>query len=195
MKAGSYAIFTKLHSDKEWEVMLYTDTENWGTPRDWDDSKVAAKAKVEVHEIPFSVETFTIDINNIKNASATLDMIWEKSYVAVPFTVPTDDKVSESITSVMGGPSAEDYYASAVYYMESGKDMDKAVKWIDKAIEMTDEKPRFWYIHQQALIHAKAGNKAGAIEAAKRSLKLAKEANYEPYVKKNEEVLKEWGAI
>lgn len=195
VKAGSYAVFTKLTSDKEWEVMLYSDTENWGTPQNWDDSKVAATAKVEVHEIPFTVETFTMDINNIKNDSATLDMIWEKSYVAIPFTVPTDEKVSKTIASVMDGPSAEDYYASAVYYLESGKDMDKAVKWIDKAIDMTKDKPRFWWVHQQALIYAKAGNKSGAINAAKKSLDLAKEAKYEPYIKKNEEVLKEWGAM
>lgn len=195
VKAGSYAIFTKLNSDKEWEVMLYNETENWGTPRNWDDSKVVATAKAEVNEIPFIVETFTMDINNIKNDSATLDMIWEKSYVAIPFTVPTDAKVSESISATMSGPSAEDYYASAVYYLESGKDMDKAVKWIDKAIEMTNDKPRFWYIHQQALIHAKAGDKSGAISAAKRSLELAKEAKYDAYIKKNEEVLKEWGAL
>ena len=95
----------------------------------------------------------------------------------------------------MNGPSADDYYASAVYYLESGKDMKDAVVWIDKAIEMTKDKPKFWFIHQQALIHAKAGDKEGAINAAKNSLKLAKEAGYEPYIKKNEEVLKEWGAI
>ena len=175
--------------------MLYSDSENWGTPRNWDDSKVVATAKVDVQEVPFNVETMAIDINNIKNDGAHLEIIWEKSYAAVPFTVPTDSKVTASIDKIMNGPSAEDYYASAVYSLETGKDMAKAVKWIDKAIEMTSEKPRFWYIHQQALIHAKAGDKAGAVKAAKESLKLAKEANYDAYIKKNEEVLKEWGAM
>ncbi len=195
VKAGTYAVYTKLNSAKQWDVILYSDSSNWGTPREWDDTKVVATAKVDVHEVPFSVETFTLDINNITNTGGTLDMIWEKSYVAVPFTVPTDTKVSESITKVMNGPSAGDYFNAAVYHLESGKDINKAVKWIDKAIEMTNEKPRFWYIHQQALIHAKAGQKKSAIAAAKRSLELAKESNYAPYVKKNEEVLKEWGAM
>jgi hypothetical protein len=63
------------------------------------------------------------------------------------------------------------------------------------AIDMTKDKPRFWYIHQQALIHAKSGDKAGAISAAQESLKLAKEAKYDAYIKKNEVVLKEWGAM
>lgn len=195
VKAGTYAIFTKLNSAKQWDVMLYNDAENWGTPREWDDTKVVATAKVDVHEVPFNVETFTIDVNNIKNDGATLEFIWEKSYAAVTFTVPTDKKVTASIGKIMNGPSAEDYYASAVYHLEEGKDINEAVKWIDKAIEMTKEEPRFWYIHQQALIHAKSGDKKGAIEAAKSSLKLAKEAKYDPYIKKNEEVLKEWGAM
>jgi len=195
VKAGSYAMFTKLNSAKQWDVMFYSDTENWGTPREWDDSKVVATAKVEVHEVPFSVETFTIDINNITNTGGTIDMIWEKSYVAIPFTVPTDTKVMANIEKTMNGPTAADYYASAVYHLESGNDINKAAKWIDKAIEMTKDEPKFWYVHQQALIHAKAGNKDKAIAAAKSSLALAKEAKYEPYIKKNEDVLKELGAL
>jgi len=141
------------------------------------------------------VETFAIDVNNIKNDSAVLELIWEKSYAAIPFSVPTDKKVTASIERVMNGPTAEDYYAAASFYLEEGKDMDKAVMWIDKAVDMTNDKPRFWYIHQQALIHAAAGDKDGAISAAKTSLKLAKEAKYDAYIKKNEEVLKEWGAM
>ena len=195
VKAGSYAIFTRLNSAKSWDVMFYNDTNNWGTPQKWDDSKVVATAKVEVQEIPFNVETFAIDINNIKNDSAVLELIWEKSYAAIPFKVPTDTKVSNSIKSIMSGPSAQDYYASAAYFFEEGKNIEKAVKWIDKAVKMTSKQPRFWYIHQQALIHAKAGDKKGAIEAAKSSLKLAKERNNQSYIAKNEEALKEWGAM
>jgi hypothetical protein len=195
VKAGTYAIFTRLNSAKHWDVMLYSDTENWGSPREWDDSKVVATAKADVMEIPFNVETFAIDINSIKNDGANLELIWEKSYVAIPFTVPTDKKVTASIEKTMNGPSAEDYFASAVYHLEEGKDIDKALKWIDMAIDMTKDKPRFWYIHQQALIHAKAGDKEGAVKAAKESLKLAKEAKYGAYIKKNEVVLKEWGAM
>jgi hypothetical protein len=127
VKAGTYAIFTRLNSAKQWDVMLYSDTENWGSPSEWDDSKVVATAKADVMEIPFNVETFAIDINSIKNDGANLELIWEKSYVAIPFTVPTDKKVTASIDKTMNGPSAEDYFASEVYHLEEGKDFDKAV--------------------------------------------------------------------
>ena len=191
--AGSYAIFTK-PGESLWEVYLYSDTENWGVPQEWDESKVAAIAKVQSHKLPFNVETLSIDINNIRNGSATLDIIWADTYIAVPFTVPTDEKVLTSINDALNGnPTAQDYYAASVYYLQEGKDMKQAKEWIDKAMSMT-EKPAFWQLRQQSLIYAKSGDKDGAIALAKKSLAGAKEAGNNQYVKFNEESLKEWEA-
>lgn len=193
VKAGSYAIFVK-PMNGSWEVFFYSDTNNWGTPQNWDDSKVAAKTTVQTHNVPFNVETFTIDVNQITNNGAALEFIWEKTYAAVPFSVPTDKTVSSAINRVMNGPGANDYYAAAVYYLEEGKDMKKAKEWIDKALSMV-ETPRFWQYRKQSLIYAKAGDKKGAIEAAKKSLAGAKEAGNADYVKMNTDSLKEWGAM
>lgn len=194
LKAGSYAIFTKLNSAKEWDVMFYTDTNNWGTPRNWDESKVAATAKVNIMEIPWTVETFAIDINNITDNGGTLELIWEKSYAAIPFTVPTDKMVTASIDKVMNGPSANDYYASAVYFMNADKDLGKAKEWMDKAMSMI-EKPGYWQLRQQSLLYAKMGDKKNAIATAKKSLAGAEAAGNAGYVKMNKDSLKEWGAM
>lgn len=194
LKAGSYAIFTK-PGKETWEVFFYSDTENWGTPQEWDDAKVAAKTTAPVYPVPFVVESFSMDINHLTNNGGHLEFIWEKTYVAVPFTVPTDAAVSASIEKVMNGPAAGDYYSAAAYYLEAGKDINKATEWIDKAVEMTKEKPRFWFLRRQSLIHAKAGNKKGAIAAAKSSLMHAEKAGNADYVKMNEDSLKEWGAM
>lgn len=189
LKKGTYALYTKPNAGS-WEVMFYTDTKNWGNPQEWDDSKVALTTKAQVIPMPVNVETFTITIDDITNNSALLGMLWEKAYVGVKFEVPTDKLVSAGIKKVMAGPSVADYFNSAVYYLNSGGDINKAKMWIDKAVEMTEEKPRFWYIHQQALIYKAAGDKAGAKKAAMRSLELAKAANYGAYIKKNEDLLK-----
>ncbi|WP_418511523.1 DUF2911 domain-containing protein [Corallibacter sp.] len=194
IKAGTYAIFTK-PGKKTWDVYFYTDTENWGAPKEWDASKVAAKATVEAFEVPFNVETFTIDINQITNSSAAIEIIWEKTYIAIPFEVPTDKKVLASINDALSGtPTAQDYYKSAEYYLEEEKDIKQAKEWIDKSISMT-EKPAFWQLRKQSLIYAKAGDKKGAIELAKKSMAAAKEAGNAQYVKFNEDSLKEWGAM
>jgi len=193
LKAGSYAIFTK-PGESMWEVYFYSDTNNWGTPEKWDESLVAAIAKVKVEKIPFTVETFTIDVNDIKTGSARLEMMWENTYIGIPFTVPTDDKVLASINDALNGtPKATDYYASAVYYLNEGKDIKQAKEWIDKAMSMMDS-PAYYQVRQQALIYAKAGDTKGAIELAKKSLEGSKAAGNMQYLKFNEESLKEWGA-
>ena len=194
LKAGSYAIFSKPNKDN-WEVIFYSDTNNWGTPQKWDDSKGAATVNAKVYDIPMDIETFTVSFDDLTNDSAVLGIMWEKTYVAVKFEVPTDKAVTAAINKVMNGPSADDYYAAARYYLESGKDINKAVVWMDKAIEMTKENPRFWWLRQQSLIKAKAGDKKGAIKAAKASLEGAEKAGNADYIKMNKDSLKEWGAM
>lgn len=193
LKKGSYAIFTKPGASS-WEVIFYNDTNNWGTPRKWDDSKVALTATASVEKMPMPIETFTISIDNLQNSSAVLGFLWENTYAGLKFNVPTDKAVEASITSVMAGPSAGDYYSAASYYMEEGKDIKKAMVWIDKAVELTKDRPRFWFLRKQSLIHAKAGDKKGAIKAAKASLMHAEKAGNADYVKMNKDSLKEWGA-
>ena len=194
VKAGTYAIFTKPNANN-WEVLFYSDANNWGTPQNWDESKVAASVTTEVYEIPMDVETFTISFDDLTNDSAVIGIMWEKTYVGVKFEVPTDKAVTAAITKVMNGPSADDYYASARYYLESGKDINQAVVWMDKAVEMTKDNPRFWWLRQQSLIKAKAGDKKGAIKAAKASLEGAEKAGNADYIKMNKDSLKEWGAM
>lgn len=195
VKAGSYAIYTK-PGEKSWEVMLYSATDNWGTPQKWDDTKVVATATVTPEAMPMPIESFTITFDDLTNNSAVLGMLWENTYVGLPFTVPTDAAVMASIAEVMkGNPNDRAYYDAAVYYKSEGKDINQALTWIDKAVEMSKDEPKFWYLRQQSLIHAKAGKTETAIAAAKQSLELAKKAGNADYVKMNTDSLKEWGAL
>jgi len=192
VKAGTYAIYTK-PGKQNWDVMFYSDASNWGNPENWDDSKVVAKVNVPVYPMPMDIETFTMTFDNLQNDSTNMGMLWEKSYVGVPIKVMTDKTVSANIEKVMSGPAAGDYYSAAVYYLETGKDINQARTWIDKAITMSPE-PAFWQYRQQSLIYAKAGDKKAAINAAQKSLELAKKAGNKDYVALNENSLKEWGA-
>ena len=193
LKAGSYAIFVT-PNESSWDVIFYNDTNNWGTPRNWDDSKVVAKTTVETYAMPMDVETWTISIDDLTNSSAQIGFIWENVYAGVKFEVPTDSKVSASIEKTMAGPAAGDYYSAAVYNLTEGKDLEQAKTWMDKAMSMID-KPGFWQLRQQSLLYAKLGDKKRAIETAKKSLVGAEEAGNADYVKMNKDSLKEWGAM
>ncbi len=192
LKAGSYAIFTK-PAASSWDVYFYTETAGGGTPQEWDESKIAAHIQVNTTAVETPIETFTISFDDIHSSGATLGMMWENTYVGVPFMVPSKEMTIKSIESIMAGPSANDYFSAASFYFDEGMDLSKAKEWIDKAVSMNEN--AFWMMRAQSLIYAKMGDKKGAIEAAKRSLAAAKAANNADYVKMNEDSLKEWGAM
>lgn len=189
LKKGTYAIYTIPHKDS-WEVIFYTDNNNWGTPQKWDDSKIALKTTATVVEIPFKVESFTITFDDVLENSAVIGFIWENAMVSVPFEVPTEKIAMESIEKTMNGPSAGDYYQAATYYHTSKKDLNKALEWMKLATK--GENPPFWYLRRMSLIQADLGDKKGAIATAQKSLEAAQKANNADYVKMNKESIAEW---
>ncbi len=191
VKAGKYAIYTK-PGPNNWEIFFYSDNENWGLPEKWDDAKVVMKTKAKVHQLPMSVESFSISIDEIKNDEAKLNFLWSDVYAEVKMKVPTDRKVQASIDAALRNqPKPEDYMAAANYYFTTGKDIQQAKKWIDLGIKDIKE-PKFWQLRQQALIYAKAGHQKEAISLARKSLEAAKKAGNTDYIKMNEDSIKEW---
>jgi len=193
VKKGKYAIFTTPKADM-WEVVLYTATDNWGTPENWDEKKVAVLTNVDPIQLGHNVDTFTIGIGNLTNDSATLDISWEKTMVSVKFDVPTQKTANASIEKVLAGPTAGDYFSSGQYLLQSNGDLGKALEYLNKAIAMT--KPGadvpFWYLRQKSLVQAKMGDKTGAIATAKLSLAGAQKEKNDDYVKMNTDSIKEW---
>lgn len=122
LEKGTYAIYTVPKKDA-WDVIFYKDSNNWGVPQNWDDSKVALKATAKVEEMPVDVETFTIMIGNIKNDSAVLSFVWENTAASLKVNVPSEEMAMASIDRVMNGPTAGDYFAAASYFHDQKKDL------------------------------------------------------------------------
>jgi hypothetical protein len=190
LKKGKYALFT-LPKVESWEVIFYSKTDNWGTPEDWNESDVALRASVVPQMLNKNVENLTIDINNLDNNFGYLNISWEKTLVSLKFEVPTQKMAMASIDKIMAGPSAGDYFSAAQFYLQSNGDMNKALSYVNKALELNKATP-FWYTKLKSLIQAKLGDKKGAIETARISLAAAKEAKNSDYVKMNEDNITEW---
>ena len=187
--AGSYALFTKPMAT-QWEVYFYTDTENWGTPQEWDESKVAAKVMADAMQMSEGTENFTILFDELRADGANMYIMWGKTAAVVPISVGTDEEAMASITRVLAGPGANDYYAAATYYFENGKDKKQAYEWIKKATDMNQE--AYWMLRRQSLIEADLGMKDEAMASAKKSMALAQTAGNMDYVRMNEASIKEW---
>ena len=187
---GTYAIFTK-PSKESWEILFYKDTTNWGDPEKWEESKVVLRTKAVVKTTNDVIETFTISVDNIENNSAFLNFGWDKTVASVQFIVPTTEKVMASITKLMAGPSAGDYYNAGNFYFKEKKDLKQALTWVSKAIEMQGE-DAYWMLRTKSLIQAELGDKKGAIETAQKALKAAEKANSKSNIELNKASIEEW---
>lgn len=191
LKAGAYSLFT-VPGQTEWEIIFYTDTENWGTPEKWDATKEATRFKAKVEKLDFIIESFSIDLGDLTNDGLNMAIGWEKAWVVFPIKLTTDEVVSASITKAMAGPGSDDYYAAGRYYFESGKDLKQAYDWIHKSNEMDGKDTKFWKLRQESLVLAGLGKYSDAVAIAEKSKALAITADNKDYERMNTESIAEW---
>ena len=138
LEAGTYAVFTK-PAPSQWEVFLYRKSDNWGAPAVWDPSLVAAIATVSSQQTERTMTSFSMNINEITLNGAHLEIRWENTLLAVPFSVPTDQMVMNSIEKTLNpAPTANDYYTAAVYLLSVDKDVKQALSYMDTAMEQIE---------------------------------------------------------
>ncbi|WP_268846398.1 DUF2911 domain-containing protein [Flavobacterium aestivum] len=187
---GKYSLYT-IPKIESWEVIFYSTTNNWGNPEVWNEANVVLRTTVKEEALQKPVESFTIGISNLDANFAYLDMAWENSSVSMKFEVPTQKATLANIEKVLAGPTSADYFSAAQYIYQSNGDNAKALVYINKAMEMSTEKP-YWYTRLKSLIEARGGDKKAAIETAKLSLAAAEIAKNQDYVKMNKESIAEW---
>lgn len=188
IKKGKYAIFT-IPGPNEWEVVLYSDLDGWDVPEEVEESKIVGRIKVLSKKSPTTKEVFTINIVNFTNYNFDLDIAWDNTMITVPFELVTRELMDKKIARVLAGPSDVDYYAAAVYEMESGGDYAKGLEYINSAISLLDE-VSFWELRIKAILLEKLGKKTEALQIANQGLEISKEIGSEYGIREFNKVLK-----
>lgn len=173
LAAGSYALYS-IPGASEWTVMFNKVTGEWGAYA-YKEENDALRVKVKPVALSQAVETFTIDLNDFKTETATLNLIWEKTRVPVKIGFGVVKNVVAQIDAAMASGAslpAGVYFSAAMFYYDNGLDLKKAKAWADEATK--GDKPLFYMLHGKAKIQAKLGDKAGAIESAQKSIAGAK---------------------
>lgn len=183
LKAGEYAIYT-IPNENQWEVIINKDANVWGTV--YKPENDVLRVKLPSSKLDYPVETFTMQFANIKSNSADLQIMWDKTLVALPITTDVDKTVMTQINNIMNKDNRP-YYQAAMYYMETGKDLNQALTWFDKAIGQNPN--AYWVYLQKANALARLGKKEDARKTAQKSMELAKADNNQDYVKLNEKLL------
>ncbi len=193
ISSGMYSIFS-IPNKESWDVIFYSDTDLWGVPKNWDENKIVFQSKFDTNKIEKNniIESFTISFNSLSNNDVDMKISWDDTSVSLNIDVPTRKIVDKSVKDVMNGsPTSSDYYAAAVYYRQENINLDIALKWINKAMEMF-ENPRFYQLRQQSLIMAANNQFSDAIKVAKKSLELSVKADNKDYIKMNNDSISEW---
>ena len=183
--AGKYALFT-IPGEDEWTIILNKDIT--GSPLDYHETNDVVRFTARPVQIAENIETFSIMINAIRDDSARIDLIWEHTAVPIRLNLDLVSELQPKIEAAMSAPGErKPYYQAAMFYFEHNLDVQKAKEWIDEAAK---QNATYYITYLQAKIHAAAGDKEGAIAAAKHSSELAqKEEGASGYLKLNQDLI------
>lgn len=184
--AGKYGLLT-IPGETEWTFII-TKQLDVTSPAAYKQDQDVVRVTAQPATLPFSIETMMINIDNIKGNSCVIGLAWDNVFASFEVTTDVDSKVMAQIKDVMGSDNRP-YFSAALYYIENGKDLNKAVEWLDKAAAQNPD--AYWVMYQKARALKMQGKKAEALAASNKSIELAKKGKNDDYVALNEKLQKE----
>jgi hypothetical protein len=182
--AGKYGLLS-IPGEKEWTIIIskQLDVTN---PSAYKPDQDILRIIAPVESLSSPVETFTIQLTNVNSNSCDLALQWERTAVSVHISADIDSKVMAEIDDALNKDNRP-YFSAALYYLDNGKDLNRALGWFDKAINQNPE--GYFIYYQKARCQAKMGKKTDAVSTAEKSMQLAKEANNQDYVALNQKLI------
>ncbi len=174
--AGKYGILS-IPGKKEWQIIISRDT-TVSSPAAYKQENDVVRIAAKPVALSTAVETFTIEVANVRNTAADIWIKWDKTAVSFTVTADIDTKIMGQIDEAMkAGGDKKPYFQAASYYYDNGKDLNKALEWATEAAKAQPD--AFWVLHMKAKIQFKLKDYKGAIETAEQS-KAKAEAGKKP---------------
>ena len=187
VEKGTYSIVS-IPGKSEWKVMLNSDlnVQEGSYKAENDVAMITVKGMESDH-----TESMLFMFDNVKEESVDFIFEWEKSKWIIPIKVNAKDAAIKNIEEKLSEieNAFRPYNSSARYYLDAGLDLEKALMWSKKSVEMDE---RFWNVYTLSLIYEAMEDKKNAIKTAERSLELAVKAEYQPYIKMNKDNIAKW---
>lgn len=184
--SGSYVLYCIPNVDV-WEIILNKGLQNWGT-ESYSENKDVVRFKIVPLKNKISVETFTIQLNEIKPESCTIELLWEKKIIRIPVIFSIKENIRQQLSKAMQSDK-KPYWEAAQFYFEYDRNLTKALENINKALEINTK--AYWMYLYKATIQKEMGDNAGALKSSEASLQLATTANNEDYIKMNKQLQKD----
>jgi hypothetical protein len=186
LAAGEYGLFT-IPGQNEWTIIINKGAKQWGA-YEYKESDDVLRIKVKAAKLKDKVETFTIQLADVYPTSARLLLTWENTTISVALSTDVDTKVMAGIDEAMKGEK-KPYFQAAQYYLENGKDLNKALEWMNAADADNTKAP--WVKLWKGRVQLKMGDKTAAAKTAEEGLKIANEIKNPEYIRLNTALLAE----
>ena len=125
VSAGTYALYT-IPGEDEWTIILNKGVGKSGTQ--YDQKEDVTRFKVTPVKLSdTTIETFTIEFNQIRDESAVIKLVWEKTVVPIKVELDVTSKLVPEIEAAMAAPEGrKPYYQAAMFYYDHDQDLKKA---------------------------------------------------------------------
>jgi hypothetical protein len=186
--AGDYALYA-IPDKNEWTIILSSNTKLWGAVG-YNSEDDVLRFKVKPGKTGQKYETMEINFVDISDTGTSVAIKWENTRAKFRIETEVDDIVMSQIKELVIDQQPTNpglYYQAANYYFTNNKDMDQAYDWINRSVE---DDPKYWTVHLKAKIELALGKKKEAIESAKKSMEMARDAKNPDYVGLNERLIK-----
>lgn len=165
--AGTYVLLAEPHK-QAWFLALYKTSDAVMTIKDYRPELEVARIKVQPTAAPHR-ERLTFVFSDVTDDSASLDLVWDDARVRLPIKTNTSREI---LTAIEGLDQAWRSYANAARYMlETKKDYDTGLKYIDQSLAMKEDWFSLWI---KATLLAGKGNFSEAHRFAQKAYDLAR---------------------
>jgi hypothetical protein len=180
--AGSYALFT-IPAKGAWTVILNKKPDQPGTATEYKADLDLLRVQVKPTAAPFR-ERLAFIFSNMTDDKASLDLEWEKLRLSIPIGVATAQQALANVTNAVD--NGWRVYANAARYMlETKKDYDTGLKYVDQSLGLKEDWFNDWI---KAQLLAAKGDTKGAVAMGDKAQELGVKSGggffLEPDVKK-----------
>jgi hypothetical protein len=188
VKAGTYALYTIPNKDS-WEIMLYKDLTLGGNVADYKKENELVRFVVKPTNMgDDKVETFSIDFSDMTSTTTKIELVWEKTRVAIKVVADIDAKIMKTIEATVVKDN-KPYFQAASYYYDNDKDLKLAGEWADKAFAANPK--AYWVLMLKAKIQAKQKDAKGAVATAEQVVTIATAEQDDSYVAQAKKLIAE----
>ncbi len=179
LPAGTYALFT-IPGEKEWTVILNNKQQQYGADA-YDSSFDVLRFTVRPYTLAEKLETFNMAFPQADPASVILSLSWDKTGIRFPIAIDEEAEIQAAIDKALQGEK-KPYFESAMYYYNTGKDLKKALEWMQLA-DRNNNGQLYYIKYWKGVVQLKLGDKVGAKASANEALKLAEKKNLPDYIR------------